>query len=225
MRLRQAVFAAAELEPAVGRLRAALGLGEGYADPGVGEFGLRNAVLGIGTDFLEVVAPVRPGTAAGRHLDRRGEGGYMLLIEVDDIAATRARAAAAGVRAAWAVDLPDISATHLHPADLGGTILSVDQPVPPGSWRWGGPAWTGRTGPTAPGRLRGATVEVADPDAVAARWADVLGLAAAGRSLALGDGQHVAFAAGDGGLVEVAVEAADGGSGGLQIGAARVRIG
>lgn len=228
VRLRQCVFVAAELEPAVAVLRGAAGLAEPYADPGVGEFGLRNAVLALGTDFLEVVSPTGPGTAAGRHLERRGDGGYMVLVQVDDIAAARARAAELGLRAVWGVDLPDISATHLHPADAGGAILSLDQPRPPESWRWGGPAWTGRAGRGAPGRLRGVTLEVPDPAATAARWARLLDLPPAGdHVLTLGDGQAIAFVPGAGGLVEVALEVPEPvrrGRETVALGAARLRL-
>ena len=226
MRLRQCVFVARELEPAAGRLRAAAGLGEPYADPGVGAFGLRNAVMALGTQFVEVVAPVREGTAAGRHLERRGEGGYMVLVQVDDVAAVRARAAALGVRTVWSIDLPDISASHLHPGDAGGTILSVDEPRPPGSWRWGGPAWTGRAGDGPPGALGEVSIEVPDPVPVAARWAELLGLPAppdASLELAPG-GERIAFAAGDRGLVEVVAEVPGRGPAELRIGAARLSV-
>ena len=151
VRLRQAVVVAGELGPVAERLRAELGLGEPFADPAVGMFGLRNAVFALGDAFLEVVSPVQDGTAAGRQLERRGgDGGYMLIFQLDDLAGARARAAELGVRAVWEVDLPDISATHLHPADMRGAIVSIDRPLPPESWRWGGPDWTGRAGTGAP---------------------------------------------------------------------------
>src|SRR5215208_3455104 len=53
---------------------AALPLGEPYGDPGVAYFGLRNAVMPLGDTFVEVVSPIGEGTAAGRFLDRRGDG-------------------------------------------------------------------------------------------------------------------------------------------------------
>ena len=200
VRLRQAVLVARDLEPSYERLRDALGLGEPFRDPGVGAFGLHNVVCALGEDFLEIVSPTQEGTAAGRHLERRGEGGYMLIFQLDDLAGARERAQALEVRTVWSIDLDDISASHLHPGDLGGTIVSIDRPLPPESWRWGAP-----TGSAAPvrgrrGGLAGVTVRVPDPDAVAARWAEVLGLEAEGTTLHLDRDQHVAFEPGDEGL-------------------------
>ncbi len=179
MRLRQVVLAAREPEPVVAALRAELGAGDPYADPGVATFGLRNAVMALGDTFVEVVSPVVADSPAGRWLDRRDaqSGGYMLMFQVDEPAeATRARAARLGVRVAWRIDLPDISGTHLHPKDTGGTLISIDRADPPASWRWAGPAWTG----TAPARrgaggLLRATVATPEPERAAARWAELLG--------------------------------------------------
>jgi hypothetical protein len=209
VRLRQAVLVAAELDPVADRLRAELGLGEPFADPGVGEFGLRNAVFAIGDAFLEVIAPTGPGTAAGRYLERRGgDGGYMLIFQLDDLDAARSRASELGVRVVWQVDLPDISGTHLHPADMRGAIVSLDRADPPESWRWGGPDWIGRGGSGAPGRLEGVTLAVGEPEAVAERWAQVLGAPAEGAGLRV-DGASIAFEpVPDGGeeeLTEIAV--------------------
>jgi hypothetical protein len=216
------VLVARDLELAHERLRDGLGLGEAFRDPGVGLFGLHNVVCALGEDFLEIVSPTEEGTAAGRHLDRRGEGGYMLLFQLSDLEGARRRAEALGVRTVWSIDIDDISASHLHPGDLGGTIVSIDQPLPPESWRWGGPDWIGRAGQGAPGRLVGATVRVPDPDAVAARWAEVLGIERDGLTLRLDRDQHVAFEQGDEGLAEISVELPGGAGAPLEFGAARV---
>ena len=214
MRLRQAVLVAAELEPAAEALREALGLGEPFRDPGVGEFGLANAVFALGDCFVEIVSPTRPGTAAGRYLERHGgDGGYMVIFDLEDLEGARLRAREANVRVVWQLDLPDISGTHLHPADMRGAIVSIDRSNPYGSWRWGGPAWTGQIGTGAPGRLAGIAVAVADPAAVAARWGEVLGVAPAGEAgapaLAL-DGAEVRFEPApserEEGLVELTLE-------------------
>ena len=212
VRLRQAVLVASELEPVVSALRAELGLGEPFRDPGVAEFGLLNAVFALGDCFLEVVSPARPGTAAGRYLDRHGDGGYMAIFDLEDLDGARARVERLGIRVVWRIDLPDISGTHLHPADMRGAIVSLDRSRPYGEWRWGGPDWTGRRATGAPGRLAGVTVVVSDPSAVAARWAQVLGVpvSGGGQSALRLDGGQVWFAATDGeraeGLVEIAVE-------------------
>jgi hypothetical protein len=173
VRLRQAVLAARDLDSVVGTLRAELGLGEPYRDPGVGYFGLRNGVFALGDTFLEVVSPMRPDTAAGRLLDRRGgDCGYMLMFQLDDLDAARERARELGVREVFEIALDDIAEVHLHPSDMRGAIVSLSAPRPPGGWRWGGPDWAERA---APLRVAGATVAVADPDPVAARWEAILG--------------------------------------------------
>jgi hypothetical protein len=170
LRFRQAVIAARDLDAAVAELRAALPLGEPYADPNVDYFGLRNAVMPLCDTFVEVVSPARENTAAGRFLDRRGDGPYMAMFQLDDLAGARARAAALGIREVWSIDLDDISACHLHPADIGAAIVSLDRPVPPESWRWAGP-WQ----PHGDGRTTGLTLSARDPAALGARWGAVLG--------------------------------------------------
>jgi len=157
----------------------AFGWAQPFHDPGVGQFGLTNAVFAVGDTFLEVVAPAQPDTAAGRYLERRGgAGGYMAIFQVQDLAVARRRLAGLGVRVVWTADLPDMAATHLHPRDVPGAIVSLDWAAPPQSWRWAGPSWTGRAPGHAPGGVTGLTVEVNEPSAAARRWADVLGVSA-----------------------------------------------
>jgi hypothetical protein len=177
MRIRQIVFAAAELTSGAATLRDLLGMDPPYRDPGVAEFGLDNAVFAFGDQFIEIVSPTRGGTTAGRLIERRGDSGYMLILQTGDFARELARFERLGVRRVWAKDLPDIRATHLHPKDIGGAIVSVDQPLPPASWRWGGPDWRIQQGRAGQQRVVGITVGADDPAAMAARWAQVLGLA------------------------------------------------
>jgi len=222
-RLRQAVLVARDLEPVSKRLRSELGLGEPFADPGVGAFGLHNAVYAIGDCFLEVISPNQPDTTAERYLDRRGDGGYMVIFQLSDLEAARERAVAMGVRVVWQLDLPDISGTHLHPADTRGAIVSLDRADPPESWRWGGPDWTGRAGRGADGRLRGVTVAVNDPEATAARWGELLGVAPEDGRLELDD-SYVRFEAADEErLTEIHVEV-PGRQGTVEVGGAGFRL-
>jgi hypothetical protein len=215
VRLRQAVLVASDLEAAASKLRSALSLGEPFRDEGVGLFGLANVVFALGDCFIEVVSPIAPETAAGRHLQRKGDGGYMVIFDVEseqDFEGARSRALALGVRAVWQIDLQDIATTHLHPADMRGAIVSIDRSMPYGTWRWGGPEWTGRVGVGAAGRLAGVTIAVADPLAVAARWGEVLGVAVSGgeRPALELEGAQVRFesaaSASDEGLVEIVAE-------------------
>jgi hypothetical protein len=178
MRIRQAALVAADLEPVAATLCELLRIGAPFRDPGVEFFGLHNVVLPIGDTFLEVVSPFQSNTTAGRYLDRRGgDGGYMLLVQTDDLDADRARLDDLGVRVVWNADLDDIRAVHLHPRDTGGTLLSLDQPTPPEEWRWGGPGWRDRGSANATA-LTAVELQSDDPAALAERWAAVLGRAA-----------------------------------------------
>ncbi|HEY2161468.1 MAG TPA: VOC family protein [Solirubrobacteraceae bacterium] len=197
LRLRQAVLAAGDLDGVALELSERLALREPFADPGVGHFGLRNAVFCLGDTFLEVVSPVQENTAAGRLIERRGgDCGYMTMFQLDDLEAARERARNLGVREVFEVALDDMAEVHLHPADMRGAIVSLSQPSPPGAWRWGGPEWAERS---APIELFGATIEVADREAVAARWETVLGapLESAGIEIVAGERER--------GLVEIVI--------------------
>lgn len=176
LRIRQIVLAAHDLDAAVNDLQAVLGVQTAFRDPQVEEFGLHNAVMPIGDQFLEVVSPLRPGTAAGRLLERRGDSGYMILLQTDDLDRARARAEGCGIRVVWSAAYPDIRAIHLHPKDVGGAIVSLDQPTPPASWRWAGPDWQKFVTRDGARRVVDAEVEATDPKAMARRWAEVLAL-------------------------------------------------
>lgn len=183
VRLRQLVIAASSLETA-DALADVLGLGPGFPDPGVAEFGLVNRVYAIGDQFLEVVVPTVETAPAARFIARGGEGGYMAIFQTGDLAAARARADAMKIRRVWNIDLPDISASHFHPGDIGAAIVSMDEARPPESWRWGGPDWQKNT---APGKLTGAVITARDPEALAARWGEALGAPVSGKTLKLND--------------------------------------
>lgn len=172
LRIRQLVIAANSLETAH-TLQRIFSLGEPFPDPGVSAFGLINAVYAIGDQFLEVVVPVTDTAPARRFIDRFGEGGYMVIFQVEDIDDTRRRVDQLGMRRVWDADFPEISASHIHPADIGGAIVSFDQPRPPHSWKWGGPKWQDRT---APGALIGAELTSTDPENLADKWANALGV-------------------------------------------------
>lgn len=187
MRLRQIALVAHDLEPVVEALCAVLDLEVCFRDPGVAEFGLHNALMPIGTSFLEVVSPTRTGTTAGRLLERRrGDGGYMVIAQTDDLEAERKRMAELGVRVVWHAKLSDAATIHLHPRDVGGAIVSFDQMWPAESWRWAGPEWRSHVRTGGARALVGAELQSAEPAALAARWGEVF----ARRPEAKRDGTH-----------------------------------
>lgn len=177
MRLRQIALVGHDLEAATADIVAVLGLGGAYADPGVGKFGLNNAVWPVGDTFLEVVTPRTVGTTAGRLLDKRGgDGGYMVILQVDDIATARGHIEAVGARVIEQVDVAGkVSMSHIHPRDIGGAILSVDQMIPREAWEWGGPDWRANVRTETSVAVVGGELQGDDPAGMAARWAAVLG--------------------------------------------------
>lgn len=176
MRLRQIALVGGDLEAARDEIVDVLGLGGAYADPGVGKYGLSNQVWPIGDTFLEVVSPRQDGTTAGRLLDKRGgDGGYMVILQTEDLPGARARLADQGVRVVDQFDGEGVHFTHLHPKDVGGAILSIDAMVPPSRWQWGGPDWEANVRTEVSTGIVGAELQGADPDAMSARWAAVLG--------------------------------------------------
>jgi Glyoxalase-like domain len=173
IRLRQVALVAGELDPVVESLCERFGLGVCFRDPGIAAFGLHNALMTIGDQFLEVVSPMQEGTTAGRLLDRRGgDGGYMAIFEVDDIDDRLGELEKADIRTVWSIDRPDIRARHLHPRDIGGAIVSIDQPLPNGSWPWAGP-WTAHADTEVVTGIAGITVGANDPAGMRATWAGV----------------------------------------------------
>jgi Glyoxalase-like domain len=175
MRLRQFVVVARDFDSVVADFTAVLGIEVAFNDPTVKEFGLRNAVMPVGDTFLEVVLPIDPKAAAERYLERRhGDGGYMLILQCDDLDRDRERLARIGVRTVWKLDLPEIRGTHLHPKDTGGTLLSLDEAKPPESWRWAGPRWPEHVRRTRVEEIVAAELQCEDPAALARRWSEVL---------------------------------------------------
>src|SRR5262245_48159871 len=165
MRLRQVVVAARDLETTVAHLTAVLDIAVSFRDPGVAQFGLVNAVLPIGDTFLEVVSPVAASAPARRFLDRRGgDGGYMVMLQSERLDDDRRRIAALGVRVVWQIDLGDIRHTHLHPADVGGAILALDDARPASSWRWAGPGWESKATTDRVRAVVGVQLDAADPE-------------------------------------------------------------
>ena len=180
MRLRQIALVAQDLAAVRADISAVLGIDYAYDDPGLGKYGLRNAVFPIGDTFLEVVSPKQSGTTAGRLLEKRGgDGGYMVILQVDDLAQALGRVKSAAARIADQMDRDGAAFTHIHPKDIGGAILSLDRMVPKERWEWGGPQWQSHVCTDTSVKVAAAELQAKDPARMAARWAQVLGREAA----------------------------------------------
>lgn len=185
IQLRQIAFVAERLEPVLQDFEAVFGLARCFIDPGVAVFGLENTLMPVGRNFFEVVAPVKPDTAAGRYLERRkGNGGYMVITQtptLPGLEAVRARAAAAGVRVAWESARRGWTLIQLHPGDLRTTFLDVEWdehedlsgPWPPA----GGSGWEDKVREDVVTGFTGVELQAEDPDLAADLWSAVTGSA------------------------------------------------
>jgi len=193
LRLRQIALVAQELGPVEQAICDVLGVAVCYRDPGVGVFGLENALFPIGNQLLEVVAPIREGTAGGRYLQRRGgDGGYMVITQCDDHGPRRHRVEALGVRIAHQFETADFRNMQLHPKDTGATFFEIDEQLgadahaSDGPWEPAGPNWQRARQIERVSGIVAAELQCDDPASVAQRWSDIAELpVAADLSIAL----------------------------------------
>jgi hypothetical protein len=179
LRLRQICLVAQQLEPRIAELTDIFGLAVCHRDGNVAKYGLVNALLPVGASFLEVVVPIRDGTAAGRYLERRGgDGGYMVILDCDDIERRRRRMETVGVRIANALRYETYTGIQLHPRDTGGSMLefnhttcgaSLDGPYHPA-----GPDWHRAVRHDVTTALLTAELQSPDPATLAARWSEII---------------------------------------------------
>ena len=182
LRLRQVCLAAPRLEPVVADLQSVFGIAVCHRDPGLAAYGLHNALLPVGTDFLEVVAPIHADTAAGRFIQRtQGHGGYMAIFQTDDPAGRQAHAATLGVRTAHSITRPDYQSAQLHPRDCRAAFIELGHSPggddrATGTWWPAGPHWHEQVRTDSTRRLLGISLEGPDTATLLAHWAAILQL-------------------------------------------------
>jgi hypothetical protein len=126
LRLRQIAFATHDLERAAAQLAAVVALPPRYRDPRIILYGLRNLVLPIGGDFLEIIAPVEAEASAARYMARRGgDSGNTVILQAADAFAHRKRTRRRGTAIVDMLDDREHTATHFHPRDFGGVLVST----------------------------------------------------------------------------------------------------
>ena len=72
LRLRQITVVAQDMRKTALDLASVLGLEACFTDPSVKSFGLKNTLVPLGSQFIEVVTPTQDDTAGGRYMQRRG---------------------------------------------------------------------------------------------------------------------------------------------------------
>tara|TARA_B100000795_G_scaffold253006_1_gene222933 strand:- start:426 stop:1220 length:795 start_codon:yes stop_codon:yes gene_type:complete len=216
-RLRQIALVANNLESTVSTLTTTLDTTVIERDRGVAKFGLHNALLQLGDTFLEIVSPlpnVDPETTAGgRYLSKFGEGGYMVLMQVDDLheveknLSTLQTIHSGGKSREYVsrkhsphqkVPLEGITGTHYHPRDMG-CIIEATESSPKHEWLWAGNEWY-KNDPLGSSTRCGciARVEIAtkNPNEISRQWENNLSLTRRNKtsnSLWTDDGSEITF--------------------------------
>jgi len=179
LRLRQICLVAPHLEPVISDIAVIMGLNVCYRDGNVAKYGLENALLPVDTILLEVVAPFRPGTAAGRFLEKTGSrGGYMAIFCCDDPDARGKHAGKIGVRVANVIDHAPYHGVQLHPRDCRAAFIEFNHadgsddilgPYPPA-----GPDWQRSIRKNVTQALTGVEMQSPEPQALAEHWGKII---------------------------------------------------
>jgi hypothetical protein len=187
LRLRQIALVAGQLGPVEQDLTEVLGIRVCHRDPGVARFGLENILMPVGDQLLEVVAPVREGTAAGRYLHRRGgDGGYMVITQCDEHRPRRQRVQDLGIRVVNQFETRGFRNMQLHPKDTGGSFFEIDEQLgadahrPDGPWEPAGHDWQAARCLDRVKAIAAAEIQCDDPQQVAMRWSEIAQLALSG---------------------------------------------
>lgn len=190
LRLRQVCLVAPELAPVVRCFEQVFGLAVCYRDPNVATYGLENAVFPLGASFLEVVAPTRPDTAAGRFLERSGgRGAYMVIFDCSDPERRASHVRSLGVRVVSTHSHEGFRGVQLHPKDCRAAMLELDctdggEDPMAAYGPAGGTGWTHAIRTHTTRRLARIRIESPWPEQLASHWSRILEAPAAGRCIA-----------------------------------------
>jgi hypothetical protein len=201
--LRQVGFATLDHEAAVQTATELLGLGGSFGDPLLAALQLADFTAPIGPDtYVEVLAPTSAGHSVARWLNRvGGASGWVLSTQVPSLDGVKERAAEHGVRIAVETQAMGKDIIQLHPLDVG-VLLELDAFLPRHQWFWDDlpaaqAAQASRS--TKVDDILAVDVAVADPRAMAATWAAIIGLdppaetAETAETAGAADGAAIAF--------------------------------
>ena len=179
LRFRQVCLVAPALEPAAGDLSFILGLDVCFRDPAVGKYGLENALWPVGDMFIEIVAPTRADTAAGRFLDRsKGHGGYMAIFDCDDPRTRGAHAEKIGVKKIVDHVHGAYTGVQLHPRDCRAAMIEFnhtqDGEKDAANYAPAGTGWTKHRRADVTRKIVAIDVETPAPAELAAHWGNIV---------------------------------------------------
>ena len=122
-------FAVPDLDEAKAFYAAAFGLEVVHEEVNE-EQGVREAMLGVGGSYIQLLAPLSPESTIAKFLDRSGPGIQQIAFGVDDVVATADALRAAGVRVLY--DQPKRGTAgslvnFAHPKDCGGVLIELVQ--------------------------------------------------------------------------------------------------
>lgn len=176
MRLRQVVLVVDDVEAARSALHEVFGIEEAFREPTTLGLAMVNSLMSFGDTFLEVCSGDTQESPVYRYLERNGQGGYMLLLQVDDFDEALREIERAGVRTVWEFETDDHRERHLHPKDIAGPIVAVSWSRHREDWRWAGPDWRPTVRTDTVLGISAVELSSGDPAALAERWATVFGM-------------------------------------------------
>ena len=182
MRLRQICLVAPQLAPVISDIAEIMGLAVCYRDGNVAKYGLENALLPVDTILLEVVAPFKAGTTAGRFIEKTGgRGGYMAIFCCDDPDERGRSANALGVRTANVIDHAPYHGVQLHPRDCRAAFIEFNHTEGSddilGAYPPAGPDWQKFIRKDVTQALTGVEMQSPEPQGLAEHWGRIIGVA------------------------------------------------
>ncbi|WP_426613004.1 hypothetical protein [Bradyrhizobium sp. McL0616] len=182
MRLRQICLVAPQLASVISDIAEVMGLAVCYRDGNVAKYGLENTLLPVDTILLEVVAPFKDGTTAGRFIQKSGgRGGYMAIFCCNDPDERGRNANAMGVRTANVIDHAPYHGVQLHPRDCRAAFIEFNHTVGSddilGAYPPAGPDWQKSIRRDVTQALTGVEMQSPDPQGLAEHWGKIIGVA------------------------------------------------
>jgi methylmalonyl-CoA/ethylmalonyl-CoA epimerase len=120
-----------DVDASLSLFRDALGLTLVHRET-VGELGVDAALLDVGENHVELIAPLGPDTPVGKFLLRKGPGLHHVAYQVRDIEATLADLRTAGLRLideAPRTGIRNSRVAFVHPKATGGVLTEIVQPA------------------------------------------------------------------------------------------------